>query len=185
MNLPDEHFITWGEVTKKGTPYEQTERIAQLLAQHHRKIEISSDTEIYIGRFDKYMLEKYSKGFKLLWRKEMGFERKILPHPGYNRRGSMPEGLIGIEGDGAIADMKLDERNNIFISVGLENSFEDSEDGHLRHWIDVFDNMGNHIARLLENELPHNQRGYKIDIYKSRLIVLGEDRLLVFNIVYD
>lgn len=185
MYLPDEYFITWGEVTKKGTPREQTERIAQLMAQHHRKIEINRNNEIYIGRFDKYILEKYSKDFKLVWRKEMKFERKVLPHAGYYRRGTMPEALNSAEGDGAIADMELDERNNIFISVGLEKSFEDSENGHLRQWIDVFDNDGNYLARLLENELPPNQRGYKIDIHKNRLIVLGEDRLLIYNIVYD
>jgi hypothetical protein len=184
MNLPDEYFMTWGEATKKGTPYEQTERIAQLMAQHHRKIEIGRNDEIYIGRFDKYIFEKYSKDFKLLWRKEMKFERKVLPHAGYYRRGTMPEALNSAEGDGAIADMELDERNNIFISVGVEKSFDDSDDGHLRHWIDVFDHDGNHLARLLENELPHNQRGYQIDIHGNRLIVLGEDRLLTYNIEY-
>lgn len=183
--LPDEYFITWAEATQRGTPREQTERIAQLMAQHHRKIEISRDTEIYIGRFDKYIIEKYSREFKLLWRKEMKFERKILPHAGYYRRGTMPEALNSAEGDGAIADMKLDEKNNILISVGLEKSFSDSGDQHLKHWVDVFDNAGNHLTRLLENALPHNQRGYTLDIYKTRLMVLGEDRLLVYNILYE
>lgn len=182
--LADEYFITWGEVTQKGTPREQAERIAHLLAQHHRKIAINRDSEIFIGRFDKYVLEKYSSNFELLWRKKMEFERKVLPHAGYNRRGTMPEALNSAEGDGAIADMKLDEKYNIFVSVGLERSFEDSDDGHIKHWIDVFDNEGNHLSRLLENELPHNQRGYRLDIFKNRLMILGEDRLLVYNIVY-
>lgn len=183
--LPDEHFITWAEVTKKGTPREQTERIAQLLAQHHRRLAINRDNEIFVGRYDKYILEKYSQNLELLWRREMEFERKFLPRAGFNRRSTMPEALNSIEGEGAIADMQFDTRNNIFVSFGLEHSFEVSENDHLQHRIDVFDNSGNHIARLLGNELPYTPRGYKLDIYKTRLMVLGQDRLLVYNIVYE
>jgi len=185
MKLPDAHFITWADVTKKGTPHEQTERIAHLQAQHYRRITINRDSEIFIGRFDQYILEKYSANFKLIWHKEMNFERKVLPYASYNRRGTMPNVLGSVAGDGAIADLKIDDKNNIWTSIGIEESENEPVDDHLRHWIDVFDTHGNHITRLLENELPHNQRGYTLDIYKARLMVLADDRLLVYNILYD
>ncbi len=183
--LTNEHFITWAEATKKGTPREQTERVAQLLAQHYRRIAINRKREIFLGRYDKYILEKYSQDFNLLWRREMEFERQLLPYAGFYRQGTMPGALNSAEGDGAITDLKFDTHNNIFVSIGSRSSFDDFENLPLKHWIDVFDDHGNHLARLLEHDLSHSRRGYMLDIYGTRLMMLGENQLLVYNIVYE
>jgi hypothetical protein len=91
-------------------------------------------------------------------------------------------------GEGAVADIAISDDNTIFVSVGcFDGHLEEKKHDQLSHWIDVFSEEGEHMARLLEDELPPLplRRGYRIDVQGSRLLVLGGTELWVYDIVRD
>jgi len=91
-------------------------------------------------------------------------------------------------GEGAVADIAIGDGNTIFVSLGcFDGHLEEEKHDQLSHWVDVFSDEGEHVARLFEDDLPPLpiRRGYRIDVQGSRLLVLGQTELWAYEITRD
>lgn len=187
-HLPQENFISYTEARGKyNSMKREQEYTAELMNERQKRIAVDLKNNVVIGHRGAYVIEKYTSNFELQWRRKKEFKPVKPPHARrIVHRGE--EGYSSGMGEGAVADLEVDDQNRIFVSIGCyDGSIEDEELDQLSHWIDVFDEDGTHLARLLEDDLPPLpiRRGYKIDVHESRLLVLGETQLWVYNIVSD
>lgn len=151
------------------------------------RISAGNNGGLIAGERDRYIIKKYTSEFVLKWKKEMKFDPVKPPHaPLTTHHGN--EAYDASMGEGAVADIDVNDNENIFVSVGsFDGTIEREKLNQLSHWIDIFDQSGNHLARLLEDELPPlpRRQGYRIAVHDSRLLVLGDTELWIYEIVRD
>lgn len=184
--LPQHSFIPLEEAREahSGMEEEQT-HVGRLLNERQRRIAIDGENNIVIGQRESYVLEKYTPCFEQIWRRELEFDPVKSAHAVRIVRGE-EVGYRSHMGEGAVADLAFDDEGHLYVSVGsFDGQLDRERYDELSHWIDVFDRDGNHVARLLENELPPRplEDGYRIDVQDDRLIVLGEVGLWVYEIM--
>lgn len=186
--LPQKSFETLRKAREKQGSVEQEQRyIAQMMNERQRKLAVDNNGNLVVGQRGAYVLEKYTPNFERLWRTERDFSPVKPPHAvQISHMGE--KGYRSGMGEGAVADIAISDDNTIFVSVGcFDGHLEEKKHDQLSHWIDVFSEEGEHMARLLEDELPPLplRRGYRIDVQGSRLLVLGGTELWVYDIVRD
>lgn len=186
--LAQESFETLREAREKWGSVEREQRyIGQMMNERQRKIAVDHNDNVVLGHRGEYILAKYNPEFDLKWKTEMDFSPVKTAHA-YKIDHMGTVGYTSAMGEGAVADIAIGDDNHIFVSVGcFDGRLDEDKRDQLSHWIDVFSEEGEHIARLLEDELPPLpiRRGYRIDVQGSRLLVLGETEMWAYEIVRD
>ncbi|PSQ76875.1 MAG: hypothetical protein BRD35_05100 [Bacteroidetes bacterium QH_7_62_13] len=186
--LPQDRFRSYQEVQEAhSTPERTQERVATLMNNYQIRLAVDENGDLIVGHRGDYVLEKHLSNGRQKWRREMTFEPVRSPHAAQVVR--MGEKKYNASmGEGAVADIEVDSKNTIFVSVGtFDGSLSEEQRDELNQWIDVFDADGTHLARLLEDELPPfpSRRGYQIDVHNGRLLVLGDTELFAYEIIRE
>lgn len=186
--LPQDDFESYKDVREKHNSIERQQAyVGRKMNEQQRRIAIDNDNRVVVGHRGEYVVEKYTTDFNLQWRTEMEFSSLKPPHA-YKTAHMGNEAYDSGMGEGAVADIEVNEANDIFVSVGcFDGSLDEERLDQLSHWIDVFNEDGEHLARLLKDELPPlpARRGYRIDVHGSRLLVLGQTELWAYEIVRE